>query len=93
MKTATIPSLRVTPELREAAESVLQDGESLSSFVEQAIRVDIARRRSQGEFIARGLASRDESRRSGEYFSSDSVHKDLDRMLATAERKAAKTSR
>jgi predicted transcriptional regulator len=92
MKTATIPSLRVTPELREAAESVLQDGESLSSFVEHAIRVEIARRRSQREFIARGLATRDEAKRSGEYFSSDSVLKDLDRMLATAERKKAKTS-
>ncbi|MFT4433982.1 YlcI/YnfO family protein [Caballeronia sp. 15715] len=29
MKTATFPSVRVEPELREAAESVLQEGESL----------------------------------------------------------------
>ena len=88
MKTATIPSLRVAPELRAAAESVLQKGESLSSFVENAIRLGVERRRMQGEFIARGLASRDEARHSGEYFSSDSVLKDLDRMLAKAEKKA-----
>lgn len=88
MKTATIPSLRVAPELRAAAESVLQEGESLSSFVEQSIRLGIERRRTQSEFIARGLTSRDEARRSGEYFSSDAIHTELDRMLTTAEKKA-----
>jgi len=87
MKTATIPSLRVAPELRAAAESVLQKGESLSSFVEDAIRTGIERRRMQSEFIARGIASREDAKRSGEYFSADSVLKDLDRMLAKAENK------
>jgi predicted transcriptional regulator len=87
MKTATIPSLRVAPELRAAAESVLQKGESLSSFVEDAIRTGIERRRMQSEFIARGLVSREDAKRSGEYFSADSVLKDLDRMLAKAEKK------
>jgi hypothetical protein len=33
MKTATIPSLRVDVPLREAAIEVLEDGETLSSFV------------------------------------------------------------
>jgi len=33
VKTSTLPSLRVEPELREAAEQVLQEGESLSAFV------------------------------------------------------------
>ncbi len=56
MKTATFPSLRVDPDLRQAAEVVLQDGESLSSFVEQSIRESVERRQAQREFIARGLA-------------------------------------
>ena len=56
MKTATIPSLRVDPELRQAAESVLEKGETLSSFVEQSLRTSIEHRRMQREFIARGLA-------------------------------------
>jgi hypothetical protein len=47
------------------SESVLQDGETLSSFVEQSIREGIERRRLQSEFIARGIASRDEARRTG----------------------------
>lgn len=84
MKTATIPSLRVDPELRHAAESVLQDGESLSSFVEQSIRSNVEHRRAQREFIARGLASRDEARRTGEYYSSDEIRDELDAMLRAA---------
>lgn len=91
MKTATIPSLRVAPELRAAAENILQEGETLSSFVEDAIRSSIERRHVQSEFISRGLTSRDEAKRSGEYLSSDSVLKDLDRMLTTAEKKKTKS--
>lgn len=90
MKTSTIPSLRVAPELRAAAESVLEAGETLSSFVEHSLRVQIERRQSQREFIARGLAARDEARRTGEYFESDGVLAELDAMLDDAEGKAAK---
>ena len=68
MKSASIPSLRVTQELRQAAEDVLQEGESLSSFIEQSLRANIERRRVNQEFVARGLAGRDEARRTGEYF-------------------------
>lgn len=81
MKTATIPSLRVEPELRAAAEKVLREGETLSSFVEQSLRVQVASRQAQHEFIARGLKSRDEARRSGAYFDADAVHAELRAML------------
>jgi hypothetical protein len=75
MKTATIPSLRVDQALREAAQSVLRDGESLSSFAELSLRAGIERRLMQREFIARGLASREEARQSGEYFSAEQDRK------------------
>lgn len=88
MKTATFPSLRVDPELRRAAEGVLQDGESLSSFVEQAIRESIERRLAQSEFIARGLRSREDARRTGKYVNSDAVIKRLEKMLARAKTSA-----
>jgi len=90
MKTATFPSLRVEPELREAAEGVLQEGETLSGFVEQSIRTNIERRQVQAEFIARGLASRDEARRTGEYFSVEEVMRGLDERLEKARAKAGK---
>ncbi len=87
MKTATILSLRVDPELRQAAESVLQNGESLSNFVEQSLRANTERRQMQQAFIARGLASSDEARRAGEYFAADDVLRELDDMLVRAKAK------
>jgi predicted transcriptional regulator len=90
MKTATIPSLRVDPELRHAAESVLQEGETLSSFVEQSLRLNIDHRRAQQAFIERGLAARDEARRTGEYFTTDEVLRELDEMHVKAQAKTGK---
>ena len=69
MKSATIPPLRVTPELRLAAESVLRDDETLSSFVENSLVKQIEFRKMQQQFIARGLAAGDSARKSGRYIS------------------------
>lgn len=77
MKSATIPPIRVTPELRSGAESVLKDGESLSSFVEESLRKQIERRKFQKEFIARGLAARDKARSSGRYVSKSGLMESL----------------
>jgi len=90
MKTASMPSLRVDPELRQDAESVLRDGETLSSFMEQALRSSIQSRRVQKEFIARGLTSRDEANRTGEYFAAEVVLVEMQEMLSQAQTKARK---
>jgi len=90
MKTATFPSLRVDPELRSAAEQVLEDGESLSSFVEQSIRDGVQRRQAQRDFIARGLKARDAARRTQDYVSAPKVLARLEGMLQKAKRSAAK---
>lgn len=84
MKSATIPPLRVTPDLRQAAESVLKEGESLSSFVEESLNLHIERRRAQQAFIARGLASRDSAQSSGKYFTKEEVIDALGGILAKA---------
>jgi hypothetical protein len=89
MKTATIPSLRVEPELREAAESVLKEGETLSAFVEDSLRRQVHIRKSQAEFIARGMAAREEAKRTGVYYSSEDVLAMMRRKLEAA--KAAKS--
>jgi hypothetical protein len=39
-----VASLRIEAELRDAAEEVLHEGETFSSFVEASIRESIARR-------------------------------------------------
>ena len=84
MKTATIPSLRVDPKLRLSAESVLQEGESLSGFVEYAIRTTIEHRQAEREFIARGLASRDNARQTGRYIDAATVVERLEVLLDKA---------
>ncbi len=85
MKTATIPALRVEPKLREAAQSVLANGETLSSFIEESLRSNIERRLHQQAFIARGIASRDEAKANQEYYPADSVIAELAGMLKKAQ--------
>jgi hypothetical protein len=82
MKTASFPSLRVDPRLRDAAQSVLQEGETLSGFIETSVRESIERRRARAEFIARGLASREQAQSSGVYIAADEVRSELDKMLS-----------
>ncbi|HHY48990.1 MAG TPA: prevent-host-death protein [Alphaproteobacteria bacterium] len=84
MKTATIPSVRVEPEFRAEVEAVLGEGETLSEFVEASVRASVQRRRAQAEFIARGLRSRDEARRTGDYVDADMVVAALERKLDAA---------
>lgn len=87
MKTANIPSLRVEPELRHAVENALHNNETLSSFMEQALREQVKRRQLQDDFLARGLASRDKARQTGEYYDADDVLAKLDTMLFSVESK------
>ena len=89
MKTTTIPPLRVSPELRKEAEAVLEDGESLSGFVLDAVTRSIEHRKARQEFIARGLVSAEKSRKSGKYVSADRVLGKLERRLAKAKKRAA----
>ena len=91
MKTATIPSVRVEPEFRAEVEAVLTEGETLSEFVEASVRANVERRRIHAEFIARGLRSRDEARRTGDYVDADVVIRGLQRKLDAARSRVAKS--
>lgn len=83
-KTATLPSLRVTPALRDEVESVLQEGESISAFLEQALRQQIARRLAQKAFVDRGLAAGAQAAETGHYASREEVTKSLRAVLERA---------
>jgi hypothetical protein len=87
MKAKTFPSVRVDAELREAAESVLREGETLTSLIETAMREAIHRRRAQNEFLARGLRSSADAKRTGVYHSSAKVHGELQRRLDARRKK------
>jgi predicted transcriptional regulator len=90
MKTASLPSLRVDPELRAAAESVLKEGESLSSLIEDSLRRQIDYRKTQAEFIARGLAGLANAERTGVFYTTDDIQELMRKKLEKAKaRKAA----
>lgn len=82
MKTATIPSVRVEPEFRDQVEQVLGKGESLSQFVETAVRACVLQRKNQAEFVTRGMKSLASARRSGDYVDAGEV---VDRLKAKLE--------
>jgi len=84
MKTAAIPAVRVSPELRQAAEAVLETGETLSGFVEDAVRRNVEFRYAQKAFIERGLAAGEAAKKSGKYASTATVLSKLDRRLQKA---------
>jgi len=67
MKSATIPPLRVTPEL-----------------LEEALRKQIKNRKLHQEFMARGLASRDKAKATGNYVSKKDVMGSLKIILQEA---------
>ena len=93
MKTAAIPSVRVEPELRAEVESLLGEGETVSEFVEASVRATVLRRRHQAEFVARGLRSLDDARRTGDYVDADAVVQRLQRKLDAARKKRKSAAR
>ena len=61
MKTALLPATRVAPALRRRVESLLEDGESVSSFIESAVIQHADARIAQREFVKRGLRAEREN--------------------------------
>jgi hypothetical protein len=84
MKTASLPSVRVEPELRSQVEGLLHAGESLSEFVETAVRHAAQHRSLQTEFLARGMASLAKARRTGKLIESDEALAQLEQRLDSA---------
>lgn len=90
MKTATLPSLRVEPSFRAEVEAVLGDGESLSEFVEAAVRAGVQRRRIGAEFMARGMDARAEAQRNDDHVDAAAVLAGLQQKLDAARRRASR---
>jgi predicted transcriptional regulator len=70
--------------LREVAEELLQTGETLSSFVEEAVRRNVEYRQAQQLFIEKGLASAAAARQEGKYIPAQQVLGKLARRLKKA---------
>lgn len=93
MKTATLPPIRVAPDFRLELEGVLEQGESLSQFVENAVRTTVARRKTQAEFLRRGIAAIEATQREGSGIPADLVIAKLEAKLAAARQAKAQRSR
>lgn len=65
MKDAVIPQVRVETELRASLDAVLRPGETLTDFVEVAVRNAVEYRRVQTDFASRCDASLAEYERTG----------------------------
>lgn len=66
MKTAVLPQVRVSPELRGELEAVLREGETLSGFVEASVRGAVEYRRVQDAFLVRAQAAAHAYQRTGQ---------------------------
>ncbi len=73
MKSAVIPQVRVEQELRAELEAVLRQGETLSEFVEAAVRSAVEFRRVQTRFHERGQAAWEHYESTGESVPADKV--------------------
>lgn len=86
VKSRTIPPLRVSEELRADVESVLAPGETLSAFVMDAVSRTIDFRKSQLDFLARGIAGAERARAKEDYVPANKAIAGLRRRLANAQR-------
>jgi hypothetical protein len=78
--------LRVSEESRADAESVLAPGETLSAFVMAAVSRTIDFRKSQRDFLARGMASAERAQKTGGYVPASRAIAGLRKRLAAARR-------
>jgi predicted transcriptional regulator len=85
-KSRTIPPLRVSEQLRADAESVLVPGETLSAFLMDAVSRSIDFRKSQMDFLARGMASAERARAVGGYVPAEKAIAALRKRLVSAQR-------
>lgn len=83
-KTASFPKLRVEPEFRQAVENILEEGESLSSFQEEAIRIQLELRKNRLEFTKRCLEARDKAIATNSFREPKEVHGKLRAMIDKA---------
>ena len=60
-----LPPIRVEPEIRAQTEAVLREGESLTQFIEDAVRKEVEWRTTQAAFVARAQAALEEHEESG----------------------------
>ena len=85
--------MRVDPAFRSEVEQVLEKDESLSQFVESAVRASVRQRRDQAEFLARGRRSLADAKQTGIYLDAKVVMNRLEAKLTAAKAKMRPATR
>ena len=90
MKTASLPPVRIEPSLREEIEQSLDQNETIASLVKTAVRNEISRRKTQAEFVRRGMEAIERTVQASEGISLDAMLGRLEHKLAAvkAQKKA-----
>lgn len=83
MKTALLPATRVAPALRKRVESLLHEGETVSSFIEAAVAQHAEARAAQQQFVKRGL----EAEKEGDWLTPEQVFTSVRKAAARSRRK------
>jgi hypothetical protein len=81
MKSATLPAVRIAPELKHELQAVLGDTETLSAFVEKAVRDAVNFRRTQMEFLARGEQAWQQYQKHGQSRPADTAFDDIQQRI------------
>lgn len=84
MKTASLPPVRIEPSLREEIEQSLDQNETIASLVKTAVRKEISRRKTQAEFVRRGMAAIERTVHASDGISLDAMLGRLEHKLAAA---------
>lgn len=93
MKSSQLPPVRVAPAVRKEIERCLNDGETLSQFIEKAA-VSAARARiAQEEFLRRGRASFESAVSTGKVYPANEALAEMRERLSGRMEKARKASR
>jgi len=87
MKTALLPATRVDSTLRRELEASLEEGETLSAFIEASVRRQLALRESQRAFVARGLAAERRADTRNDWLESGEVLKDVTALATRLDRR------
>lgn len=84
MRSAALPAVRITPELKQQLEDVLADGETVSALVERAVRGEFERRVMKDEFHRRGIEAIERVEAGGAYPTAKDVLGKLEAKLQRA---------
>lgn len=71
MRTATLPAVRVSPDTRALIESVLKEGETLSTFIEETVKKYASWRKEDEAFHARAALASERLAAGGKFFTAE----------------------